>query len=93
MAEAVSGEDLSAWFAYWVYGDDLPLLRTRWDETRRVLRWTIDGDDGTLEGVPVMLRIQQGGSVYDVRAATGEMHLPGAHRPHVQPIGVMMDVR
>ena len=71
LLEAETGRDLVAFFAYWVYGDDLPRLRTTWDPATRILSWAITGDSGTLAGVPFDLQLRQRGRVRYVEVGEG----------------------
>ena len=93
LLEEESGRDLDDFFAYWVYGTRIPELRTSWDRSAQRLTWRIEGDAGTLDGVPVELLIQQDGYTEVVNALDEEAVLPGADKPRVLPIGVLMDVR
>ena len=94
MLEAETGRDLAAFFAYWVYGDDLPVLTTTWDPTARTLSWAITGDSGTLAGVPFDLQLRQRGRVRYVEVGDGAVMLSEWEeiRPEVRPVGVMMRV-
>ncbi|NBC17871.1 MAG: M1 family peptidase, partial [Bacteroidetes bacterium] len=93
VAEEVSGLDLERWFDVWVYGRDLPTLRAEWQAAKRTLRWFVEGDGGTLDGVPVPLRIQQGGRGYDASVVDGQIVLPGEEMPEISPVGMMLDVQ
>ncbi len=90
--EAASGRDLTALFDYWVYGDRLPVLRTSWNAETGTLRWSIEGDAGTLDGVPFDLMIRQDGRVEYVDVRAGSAELPGSEAPTVRPVGIMMRV-
>ncbi len=94
LLEAETGRDLVAFFAYWVYGDDLPRLRTTWDPATRILSWAITGDSGTLAGVPFDLQLRQRGRVRYVEVGEGAVRLSewDETRPEVRPVGVMMRV-
>ena len=93
LLEDESNLDLEGFFAYWVYGTRIPELRTNWDRSARRLTWRIEGDGGTLDGVPVELLIQQDGHTEVVNVLEGEAVLPGADEPRVLPVGIVMDVR
>lgn len=93
VAEDVAGRELGEWFDVWVYGRAVPVLRTQWDQQQRTMRWNIEGDRGTLDGVSFLLRIQQGGVVYDVPVENGEFVLPETQAPDVTPVGVMLVVQ
>jgi aminopeptidase N len=90
--EAASGQDLGPIFRYWVRGTDIPALRTTWDAGRHTLRWRVEGDGGTLAGLPVELRLRQGGAEHVVDLRAGRALLPGAERPVVEPVGVVLAV-
>ena len=90
--ERASGQDLGALFAYWVYGTEIPRLDTHWDHRTRMLSWTLTGGDGTLAGVPAELLVRQDGAERVVRLAAGYVAMPGAARPDVWPVGVLLDV-
>ena len=93
LLEEESARDLDGFFAYWVYGTRIPELRTAWDRSARRLTWRIEGDGGTLDGVLVELLIQQDGHTEVVNLLDGEAILPGADKPQILPVGVLMDVR
>ncbi|WP_272481598.1 hypothetical protein [Rhodothermus marinus] len=91
--EEVSGRDLDALFDYWVYGDRLPELRVYWEAAQRRLTWRVVGDEGTLQGVPFQLAVQQGAQVRYVDARASALQLPEAtERPEVHPVGILMKV-
>ncbi len=90
--ERASGRSLSAVFAYWARGTEIPRLETRWDRAARTLSWTLSGDGGTLAGLPVELLVRQGDAERLVRLAAGRVVMPGAARPDVWPVGVLLDV-
>ncbi len=92
LLEETSWQDLQALFDYWVYGDALPTLRTTWDAEARTLSWQIEGDAGTLDGVPFELALRQGEAVRYVDADAGQAALDGARAPTVQPVGIMLVV-
>ena len=87
--------DLDDFFAYWVYGSAVPILRTDWDAATRTLTWTIDQDDGTLAGIPFELQVRQGARVQYVDATPRRVVLGGwdGTRPEVRPVGVLLQVR
>ena len=91
--EAASGRDLDAFFDFWVYGEAVPVLKTRWDRSTRTLSWEIDGDEGTLDGLPFELLVLQDGSETVARATDGVASLPGDAEPDVWPVGVLVEVR
>lgn len=93
VAEDIAERELDTWFDVWVYDRAVPVLRTRWDQRQRTMRWDIEDDGGTLDGVSFLLRIQQGGDVYDVPVEQGKVVLPGDRPPEVLPVGVMLDVQ
>jgi len=90
--EEEGGRDLDAFFGYWVYGDRVPTLRTTWDADGRRLAWRVEGDDGTLAGVPFELLVRQAGRDVYVKATEGGVTLPGAEAPEVHPVGILLDV-
>jgi len=91
--EEVSGQDLEALFDYWVYGKRLPELRVYWEAAQRRLTWKVVGDEGTLQGLPFQLAVQQGAQVRYVDARAAALHLPEAtDRPVVHPVGILMKV-
>ena len=83
-------------FAYWVYGDRLPTLRTSWDPEARRVSWTVEEDAGTLEDVPFELQVRAGDSTRYVSAARGSYAVPEevevAGAPSVRPVGILMHV-
>ncbi len=91
--EDVSGRDLDALFARWVYGEGVPTLRTRWTPDSRTLSWEIEGDGGTLDGVPFELHVRQGARAWFVPATDGVKSLPGDEAPTVEPAGLLLTVR
>lgn len=93
LLEEESGVDLDGIFSFWVHGTQIPTIHTEWDSANRRLSWRIDGDEGTLENLPVELLIRQQGRTLVARALEGELVLPGSDKPRVLPIGVLMDVR
>jgi aminopeptidase N len=93
VAEEASGHSLDDWFGVWVYGGEVPRLTARWNPKRRMLRWAVEGDGGTLAGVPVNLRIQQDGRGYDVPLPAQKTTLPRTTLPEIHPVGVMLDVK
>lgn len=90
--ERSSGRDLDALFRFWVYGEGVPALRTSWDEAARTLSWQVEGDGGTLRGVPFELAVRQGAAVRYVSAPAGSVRLPGRGAPTVEPVGVLLAV-
>lgn len=90
--EEASEQDLDRLFAFWVYGEAIPTLRTRWDPASRTLSWEIEGDGGTLRGVPFELYVRQGGRSWFVPATDGRTTLPGEAAPRVEPAGVLLEV-
>ena len=91
--EASSGQDLDAFFDLWVYSGSVPTLRTRWDRATGTLSWEIDGDNGTLAGVPFELLIRQDGTEVVALATDGVASLSGDSEPDVWPVGVLVEVR
>jgi aminopeptidase N len=90
--EEAAGRDLDALFDYWVYGERLPVLRTAWDAERRRLAWHVEGDGGTLAGVPFELLVRQSGRDVYVKATESGVALPGAGAPEVFPVGILLAV-
>lgn len=90
--EAASGRDLDDLFRRWVYGRGVPTLRTRWDRASRTLAWEVEGDGGTLAGVPFELYVRQGDASWFVPATDGVFSPPGDRRPEVEPVGILLDV-
>ena len=91
--ERETGRDLGDVFRVWVYGRGLPVLRTRWDRPTRTLSWTVEGDGGTLDGVPFELYVRQGrGAGRFVSATDGVLDLPGDDAPVVEPVGLLLRV-
>jgi aminopeptidase N len=90
--EGASGRDLGAFFAYWVHGGRVPVLRTHWDAGRRRARWRVEGARGILDDLPIELRIRQEGAVRIVPLAAGSVELSGEDEPAVEPVGVVMRV-
>lgn len=82
--------DLDAFARYWIYGDDLPRLRTGWDADAKMLRWHVTGDEGTLAGLPFELEIVQEATVRYVDARSGTATLTGTSAPQVRPVGVVL---
>jgi len=92
LLEEESGRGLDSFFAYWVYGTEIPVIRTAWDRSAQRLTWSIEGAGGTLDSVPAELLLQQVGHTEVVNALDGEAVLPGADEPRVLSVGVLMDV-
>ena len=94
LVEAETGRDLSAFFSYWIYSADLPILTTMWDPATRTLSWTVTGDDGTLADVPFDLQLRQRGRLRYVGVGEGSAVLSDwdEARPEAHPVGVMMRV-
>ncbi|PAP78236.1 M1 family metallopeptidase [Rubrivirga marina] len=90
--EAEADRDLGPLFERWVYGEGVPTLRTRWDESTRTLSWSVEGDGGTLAGVPFELYVRQGDQSWFVPATDGVFSPPGDARPAVEPVGVLLTV-
>ena len=90
--EAASGRDLRPLFDRWVTGEGLPTLRTRWDAPTRTLSWSVEGDGGTLDGVPFELYVRQGSQSWFVPATDGVFTPPDDARPTVEPVGVLLTV-
>ncbi|MEL6771215.1 MAG: M1 family aminopeptidase [Bacteroidota bacterium] len=93
LLEAESGQDLDAFFDYWVYGTEVPTLRTGWDNTTGLLTWTVEDDAGLLEGLAVELQILQEGETRAVALTDGEVTLTGERPPTIRPVGVPMRLR
>ncbi|MEO1629544.1 MAG: M1 family aminopeptidase, partial [Bacteroidota bacterium] len=93
LLEAESGRDLDAFFDYWVYGTQVPTLRTGWDNTTGLLTWSIEDDAGLLDGLAVDLQILQEGETQAVALADGEVTLTGERPPTIRPVGVPMRLR
>ncbi|WP_420455225.1 M1 family aminopeptidase [Rubrivirga sp.] len=90
--EAASGRDLGPLFDYWVDGEGVPTLRTRWDAPTRTLSWSVEDDGGTLAGVGFELYVRQGDRAWFVPATDGVFSPPGDDRPTVEPSGLLMTV-
>lgn len=92
LLEAAGGDDLEAFFRYWVYGEALPSLRTTWEVATRTLRWHLDDDAGTLRGLPFELVVHQGRRARTVEASAGAVRLDGwgAEAPEVRAVGVLL---
>ena len=90
--EAASGRNLGDLFRVWVYGEGLPTLRTRWDRDTQTLAWGVEGDGGTLDGVPFELYIRQGDASWFVPATDGVFSPPDDRRPEVEAVGILLDV-
>ena len=90
--EAAAGRDLGPLFDRWVTREGLPTLRTRWDEPTRTLSWSVEGDDGTLDGVPFELYVRQGERSWYVLVTDGVFSPPGDARPTVEPSGILLSV-
>ena len=91
--ERATGRDLDAVFRVWVWGRGLPTLQTRWDRPTRTLSWTVEGDGGTLDGVPFELYVRQGdGAGRFVPATDGVLGLSGDDEPVVEPVGILLRV-
>jgi len=90
--EAVSGRDLRPLFDRWVTGEGIPTLQVRWDGPTKTLAWSVEGDDGTLDGVPFELYVRQGRQSWFVPAEDGVFSPPGDGRPEVEPVGLLLTV-
>ncbi|MEM0963529.1 MAG: M1 family aminopeptidase, partial [Bacteroidota bacterium] len=90
--EEASGRDLGPLFDRWVRSEGLPTLRARWDEPTRTLSWSIEGDDGTLDGVPFEVLIRQGDESWFVPATDGVFSPAGDRRPTIEPVGILLTV-
>ena len=90
--EETSGRTLRALFERWVYGEGIPTLRTHWDPASRTLAWDVEGDGGTLDGVPFELYVRQGDRAWFVPATDGVKGLPGNEAPVVEPAGLLLTV-
>ncbi len=91
--EAHAGTSLQDVFDYWVYGKELPLLCLHWDAARRQLRWQVEGDAGTLNGVPFeLLVVSEDEQVAVLSHADSVQIFEGwpESRPTVLPVGIMM---
>ncbi|MEM8598699.1 MAG: M1 family aminopeptidase [Bacteroidota bacterium] len=93
LLEDKSGQDLDAFFDYWVYGTQIPTLRTGWDNTTGLLTWTVEDDAGLLDGLAVELQILQEGATQAVALADGQVTLTGERPPNIRPVGVPMRLR
>ena len=93
--EETSGQDLTEFFAYWVYGERLPVLETQWNSSTHVLSWQITADEATLADVPFELQIRQEHRMTYVDGQAGQTTLVGwdKARPDVRPVGVLMHVQ
>jgi aminopeptidase N len=90
--EEEGGRELDALFEYWVYGERIPTLRTTWDPVRRRLTWHVEGDGGTLAGVPFELVARQPARDVIVKATAGGATLPGSEAPEVLPVGILLEI-
>jgi len=90
--ERASGADLGPFFAYWVHGGRVPVLRTHWDSERRTLRWRVEGAHGVLDGLPLELRLIQVGEDRVVPLGDGRVVMRGTGEPEALPVGVVMRV-
>ena len=90
--ELASGQDLDAFFDYWVYGDAVPTLATTWDRATGTLSWEMEGDAGTLAGVPFELLLLRDGSQTVALATDGVASLPPGDAPDLWPVGVLVEV-
>ncbi|MEM9998218.1 MAG: M1 family aminopeptidase, partial [Bacteroidota bacterium] len=93
LLEDESGHDLDTFFAYWVYGTEIPTLQARWDDSTGLLAWSVEGDDGLLADLPVELEVTQEGETSYVSLAAGQTTLPGTRLPSIRPVGVPMRIR
>jgi aminopeptidase N len=92
--EQNSGTDLNTFADFWFYSASLPVLDVTWDSAAGRLSWTVQGDEGTLQDIPLMLQINQGQDLRYVPANQAQIMLrAGAPVPQVRPVGVMMEVR
>lgn len=75
---------------FWVYGDRIPRLITRWDSESEMLAWRIQDDAGTLAdlGFFLEIRTEEGVSYVDVRDTA--VALPGSAPETVRPVGITM---
>ncbi|MDX1438720.1 MAG: M1 family metallopeptidase [Rubricoccaceae bacterium] len=88
--------DLSVFFDHWVYGDNIPVLRTNWNRQTRMLTWEIEGDEGTLEGIDFELMILQKGTLAYYPVSVGSAVIDAgdvSDEPEVHPVGVLLSVR
>ena len=90
--EAETGRDFDDVFRVWVHGRGLPALRTRWDRRTQTLTWEVEGDEGTLDGVPFELYVRQGETSRFVPASDRVLDLPGDDAPTVESVGILLDV-
>jgi aminopeptidase N len=91
--ERASGEKLDAFFEAWVYGSDLPRLKTAWEQDTGRLTWEIVDHAEMVDGVAYSLEITVDEQSRYVDAEPGLVTLePGSTRPVVRPVGVMMYV-
>ncbi|MEM6783614.1 MAG: M1 family aminopeptidase [Bacteroidota bacterium] len=93
LLEDEAERDLDAFFDYWVYGTQIPTLRTGWDNTTGLLTWTVEDDAGLLDGLATELQILQEGATQAVALADGQVTLTGERPPTIRPVGVPMRIR
>jgi aminopeptidase N len=91
--EQTAGSEVAPLFDYWVHSERVPVLRTDWDSRTRTLTWRLEGDDGTLSGLPIQLSVRQVGAETVVPLAAGRVRLARDSEPEVRPDGVVMRVR
>lgn len=89
--ERAAGAPLDALFDAWVWGTDLPRLRTRWDEATGTLSWEVEDDALGLAALGVELVLIQNGTRTVAPLADGVASLPPGAEPDVYPVGVYFE--
>ena len=89
--ERAAGAPLDDLFDAWVWGTELPRLRTRWDRDTGTLAWEVENDAVGLAELPVELVLIQGETEAVARLADGVASLPPGDAPDVYPVGVYFE--
>ena len=89
-----TGAPLDSIIEYWVYGAQVPTLQVAWDAEERRLTWQIQGDNGTLDGVPFEVQITREGPPVYVSVSDGSYTFSEAVDgvPQIRPVGILMKV-
>ena len=88
--EQQTSRDLDALFDAWVYREGRVTLRLRHDASAGRVTWEVEGDAGTLAGLPVELLVNDGSGPRYVALTDGGADVSGGERPAVAPVGVPM---